>query len=771
MAIYLNSPDQSAPSTDNFLREFLGNKTVRDAAVRISTEQRNLLDSEVAWSHDVWRRQQRFNVPPQVLQDIKAFHSRELKRNSVPSKRQHVTVAAPADRDRDTSSSVTTPEHNDQPWFEPNRCAPAGGEHEDDGRVEIENEVEKEDEDETKTQASWSSSDEEHLHPPRARLPQTEQDEFLTQVPLRSSPPRPSDSLPAILPAIPASSKRPVRNDPPSSSFGPEDELELEVPAALEANIAPVNKVAQPVFPAVTATPPSAQVVPCTYEPLQFSPSPEREDSTKKQVKRSSYKKLKELYSPKAATATSLGQRMARMGPPKPVIANTQDSSSTSNASSSIIPATSLDPPKASLNPSPESSPNRPASSLGSPVSRQHTEPQFNMNTSENPKSTEPRQDSPVHVPPQSPKIASSPPSPVGAAAPGREPTPQPVKQPEAPFIEFTLRYPGYTGSLKDFVTACTYLKSLVGKRRLRPFLFDDFIRAWSEGYLPYVGDCDSSDPPSKALTAIEWFNQLDGAPIFTKQVMTTTELERVFEFYPAEVVTAREAPGIPRKKKPAEKIIIAETVARDNKSSTTGSQSSLKSSAPSIERGFQAGASTVAEVLDRQPPQASNPAPPLTADRAQPAPAPVPAPTSDKLMNEVSRRPNSIGLIRSLSEAAAATATATASPNKRKPSGEFPVPKPKKLSTGSGPHTRSPSGSSAHSDGSKVTMTTSSAVGGARRGSGTGAGVSKRRYADDPEKRLRQFGKFVRRRYQDSIASSAPANSNNTPTSGQKGQ
>ena len=790
MATYSNSTTNRPPSSssaDDLILELLGEHAIRRSVVRISTEQRKLLDGDAAWSHDYCRRHKCFNVPAQVLQDLKTSHSRRIiepepsreEEDSISPKKQHnVASQGSSEKERDGSESVATPEHYDEPERRPNTYTNPGNEEDEDG-----------DEDETKTQVSWATSDDEHMHPPQAQI-QDGHDEFQTQVPLRSTPSDPSQvppTLPPMPPPPPAIPDRSAANDIPSSSPGPEDELELEVPAALEVDVAPVNKGAQPGISSMLATPPSAQVVPCTYEPQELLVSPEREEKMKQKKKRPVYSKIPALYHPpKSAAATSLGTGMARMSPSKQAIIDTQ-SSSTTDTSSSIIPATSLpipsrDRPGDVVDPLPGSSLNRPASSLESlaPLGpREPIEPQYNTSSLDGPIFSKPRQDSPVYVPPPSAKIPSSPPA--CTPAPGPEPVTQPAKQPEGPFIEFTIRYPQYTGSLNDFVVACTYLRKLAAKRRLRPYLFDDFVRAWSEGYRPYIRECDESNlPTTEVLTAIEWFNQLDGAPVFTKQILTVPELDRVLEFYPNEAPpSSKETHRIPGLAKPAEGATKGKEAAKSSLSTTTGSQSSLKSSAPSIDRGYrgsQGGASTVAEVLDEEPPQAGNfglpqppPPPPVPVpvpDRAQPTPARAPS----KPMSEPPKRPSSTGLTRSLSEAASA-------PHKRKqPSADILLPPAKKASTGVGPRgaPRSPSGSSARSDESRATTMTA----------GGGSGSTRRRYADDEEKRRLMFGMFLKknrpkdgrlgkRHYGEagSVASSAPVNSNSTPTSGQKGQ
>lgn len=776
MAKYPSPTDESSSPVDLSQSDFLGEHVIPRSVVRIAKDQQKLLDRKEAWAYGICKRRQQLYLPPAVFKNLEEFHARNLKAQKSkapsPSPSQHIDGGR-SDGVQASSASIPKTPQKDKAGIDDD------GNHDD--------EDDKDSNDERLSHGSWTPSPEHHLHPPAARSQEPEQEEsereeILTQPPPDSSPPRLSPSPPP---------KRLAFEKPPSSSPGPDNELELEIPSALDVSVAPVENTAQQLVQPMLATPPSAQVIPCTFEQPDLS-------STKQHIMRENkprpvYKKIPELYRPpKAAPTTSFGLGMTRLGPTKPSFINTQISTSTTDtSSSSIVPATHRDVPRTTSNDdsSPESSHNPPELHENPELpSVKHIE--ANSSNLDLPKSPEPRNrnGSPEFIPP-SPKLKPSSPPPVTTVqAPLL--SPQSVKQPEAPFIEFTLNYPGYTGSIGDFVTACVYLQTLAGRRRLRPFLFDEFIRAWSEGYLPYVRECDESDPPTKALNALQWFNEIEDPPAFTKQVVTTAALERILSFYPEEALSARGKPRTPRQTTPEAATSKGKQVAKGAQPiGTAASQASLKSSAPAINRAPQggAGSSSVADILEEPAPEASTP---ITVHPAahQATPPPARALPLNKSMDEVRREkrpgPTASELPRSLSEAATATTS-----HKRKPSGgddnnnngfQVPAPKKKALSPTTSTTTTtatvatatagkaasvapsrptSSSGGSFHSDGSRSTTTTTGAV-----SSSSGVVVGgKRRFGDDPEKRKRRLARFAKkfreqRKNSDSIVtSSAP--------------
>lgn len=111
---------------------------------------------------------------------------------------------------------------------------------------------------------------------------------------------------------------------------------------------------------------------------------------------------------------------------------------------------------------------------------------------------------------------------------------------PSNPYTIFASTYPSYTahnGTLKNFIKACICLEYLQSERALREFLYDDFIRAFSEGYLTYVAGAREGQ---EALPAIEWFNMLQGEPEYRKMIVTRANLKSVLSMFPEGVARAR---------------------------------------------------------------------------------------------------------------------------------------------------------------------------------------------------------------------------------------
>ncbi|KAK7985327.1 hypothetical protein PG996_005431 [Apiospora saccharicola] len=111
------------------------------------------------------------------------------------------------------------------------------------------------------------------------------------------------------------------------------------------------------------------------------------------------------------------------------------------------------------------------------------------------------------------------------------------------PFHQYTNAYPAYKhhGDIWEFVKACVYIQQLQRNRALATYQYDDFIRAWTEGFVPYVHGFDT-ESSKKPLTAIEWYMEtVDNVRFqFRKGIVTRENLETVFEKHPAEANEAR---------------------------------------------------------------------------------------------------------------------------------------------------------------------------------------------------------------------------------------
>ncbi|KAJ4329181.1 hypothetical protein N0V84_000306 [Fusarium piperis] len=113
------------------------------------------------------------------------------------------------------------------------------------------------------------------------------------------------------------------------------------------------------------------------------------------------------------------------------------------------------------------------------------------------------------------------------------------------PYEVFLHHYPSFAeddwgrkeaGTKMSFVIACVYLNWLRRRNRLRDYLYDDFIRAFTEDYKEYV---ESVKDKQKTLVAIEWFNKLSEKPTYSQYVVNRGNLSFILKSYPQEVAKA----------------------------------------------------------------------------------------------------------------------------------------------------------------------------------------------------------------------------------------
>ncbi|KXJ91337.1 hypothetical protein Micbo1qcDRAFT_233855 [Microdochium bolleyi] len=141
-----------------------------------------------------------------------------------------------------------------------------------------------------------------------------------------------------------------------------------------------------------------------------------------------------------------------------------------------------------------------------------------------------------------------------------------------SPFKSFCAAYVTYTGNTRSFVTACIYIQ--LQHKKIRSSLYDDFIRAWHEGYYAYVRKCDSAVPPVPAAHAYAWYNEMDDDPLYTLRVITKQNLESVLDAYPDEVEDAQRRLGIVSEKKQApsrqaEELVLVPSVPQETRAPT----------------------------------------------------------------------------------------------------------------------------------------------------------------------------------------------------------
>ncbi|KAI1807081.1 hypothetical protein F4811DRAFT_65607 [Daldinia bambusicola] len=673
---------QSNLDRPTFLPDLLGETKIHRSLVRIESDQQKLLALPSSWAQFLSNQSKPFlNVPPEVLRDLKECYSRQLQ---------------PAQSGETISPTDVQTSINDQD--ERNSQI-----HQSDPGAESDSE---------KSQAiSWYSSPDNHKIIPPKTSDEHPQQPFITQVP-SISPPRPTESTPP--------KRKPLPPFPPSSQEQ-EDPLEVEVPTGINDKILSLGRLTTH----VCATPPSAQVVPCTYELSEQSSA-----LPKSKPKQRVYKGVPEFYRPPKNRPTSahpiLGAAKSELHVAS--FAKAQSSGSVGDPSSSVIPSTV--PAEVPQKGPPTCEVNRPNSPL--------EVPHAGHNNPEAPDSPQTQPPSPEYSPP-TPQPRSSPPtlpvlpiaSPTVAEAPSVSQT---------PFLQYTIAYPNYNGSINDFVAACVYIK--LQQRRIRTSLYDDFIRAWHEGYLPYVRECDDAEPPAKALNAMDWYNQIDDDPVFTSRIITRQNLESTLNFYPEELHTAQSLLGLSKQHSATRSTPDGAILAKG-----------LASPPNLVVTEAVLGKPVQDSPLAKRAESTSNDIP-LAAASPSPKPSHRKIIPVNQSMQEIGPRPTKAkGLARSFSEA---------SRHKRKSSEELPFSPPKRLSVNS----------LARPDPGKNPVVKTEVPQSRVQASPAPSSTMdrKRKYADDPKKRSRSFAKFLKKRQKwenDSIASSAPVS--NTPTSAQR--
>lgn len=727
MAHNLDSPlgiSCASSIPDSSPTEILGDTRIRLSLVKISRQQKDLLYRPESWASSMAQRPSGFvNIPLEVLDQLKSTYARQRQAIAPSQKIAKSTIhtAGQTNVPEPSKSQSSLPPHIDQ-------------EVQNSDSDDLEDSEDHEDDDSDKgEEIPWSSSPVR----PAPKMVETEDTSqlFMTQLPGRSSPM-------LTVPPLPEHSNLPKFPPFPQSSQGPDEddeELELEVPAALTHDQISVNKSALPIL----ATPPSAQVVPCSIEESVQSISTNTSITSAPQPKPKSrrpiYKSVPELYRPpKQGTVSS--HLHINVVPAKADIASDQgmdvDSSlPAGNTPSSTIPSTNHE---------------------CDVESQKHTSAwdvqPAQITTSGTNLSPDGRHSPLASRSYSSPtRIVCSPPRQLTVT---HSATPLAVasKSWDPPFDHYTATYPTYNGTIQDFITACIYIQ--LQYRKIRTCLFDDFIRAWVQGYLPYVRYCDEVQPPKKAVRAIDWYNEIDDDPLFTSRVVTRQNLQFILNSYPNELQMARRALGIPSNQVPGEQAVFNSPtgayVHKDNVPSQLPARlSQLKGKEParkSIE---------VATRAPKPPPIAKPTVPHFPADQHIIA--------HQSFGGIGSRRTESKGLTRSLSETIS---------HKRKAPDEVFSKGAKRISLGPTlePHNNnnmwSDTGStiSNHSDQS-MAMAQSSA---APESSATKRQSS--RVIEDPEKRRRRLAKHFKKKVEgkrESIASSVPLS--NTPTSGQR--
>ncbi|KAI1843648.1 hypothetical protein JX266_010281 [Neoarthrinium moseri] len=508
--------------------DLLGDNRLPRRLFRIQSKQKQLLDQADSWAQHL-RRQPKpgVNLPPEILENLRNFHKRQTEINKAglpgPEAAQDGPVETPSSPGLPPLGSEDGATAADEDAGTP----VSGWETSPEPQRQIEAETLR-----FQSQSPLQDSFAEHIAP----------EPFMSQVPARS-PLRPTLDAANV-------QKRPAFTDFPSSSLDAEEELEVVAPNALTKQLPALQRASE-----LNPTPPSAQVqVPCTFEPDSSVSEPQARNTGARP-----YSNLASIQTVQRRVAGSRAKTTAvagRMHPPAPRARHGYDvgildSQSSVDSSPSIVPATGTGGWEHSPSKSPKGMPIK-STIMETPRVSRSLNMQSRQNTPSDQMSKTPTRSSPdirQHSPeyrPASPQVVEQP-SPTGTRgraieqyAPANQ-TPSPLPLPEAklaaPFIQYSVSYPSYTGSVGDFVNACLTIQVLQRRRALASYQYDDFIRAWSDGYMPYI---ESSEDSGKELTAIEWYMDRVDEALFTSKIITKDTLEAALAFYADEVRARR---------------------------------------------------------------------------------------------------------------------------------------------------------------------------------------------------------------------------------------
>lgn len=457
----------------------------------IPRDQLSLLEASDSWPGD--RKQQahaRAHVPDHVLDSVKAAYIAQRNASKKPS------TSTKSSQPENSASSSALPNGNAARHAAQSQVPPSPSPEPERERL-----------------ISWSPSPPRDLDRDQAAVDSQIVRETPKAVPKLVLNKTPSSMPP---PPHPTSVSRPLANiEYPSS--GPEEDLEMEMPQAQAYPDAPINRTASRLQATVASpvssgrrpmdTPPCAQgtqaIEPVIPNTVAQQSTGQREEGRENRSKR----RWQEINFSQDALE-NVPPTKSRLAPTKDF--NQEVISSNSTASSSVIPATN--PAQVPVTSSIED--NR-------------------GNHEEKPLS----EDNPSQIVlSQSQKQTPRPYLPAKVYSP-----PDIMNSHEKPFEVFCRAYPTYTehhtGSLYEFIKACSALDFIRIRRALRDCMYDEFIREFPL-FRYYVNNTGDGEEP---LPAVEWFNISPGPPVFGRMVVTRENLGYILDTYPKEVMLAKQ--------------------------------------------------------------------------------------------------------------------------------------------------------------------------------------------------------------------------------------
>ena len=462
------------------------------------SDQRKLLDRPDAWFVSGFP-----NVPPSVLEDVRAHYVEKPRAQSRAAREplsSRPVSPTPVKREEAFSSRPASPTRSAPSPIEPKESLDEDRESGDEGEEETPG-----------TPIPWSPSS-----PPHARAP-WQQDEEIPDMPTSTTNRHLSVQHNPKTTGNDLSWARYLTEFPPSDSAASESGLEVKVPKAVTEVLAPVNRqprvalepgsevkatkaVTEALAPAnrqpaaaLEPTPPSAQIIPCTItEKPNLAQAPQAKHSRRwKPARYSSPDPVKQTH---ALTLPLPNTRTAVLS---------RSSSPVGSSPSPVLPPILHQPAEASSVVPSTGGQAIPASAIRQEVVAATSQLEMNQGSSN----------------------STDKPPPNGAAS-------------QVPYTAFIVAYPDYKGSLGTFIRGVMCILPLQKDRALPEFLYDDFIRVFSTGFLQYIGSLDKNAHP---LSAIQFYNENVSMPLYTKRVLTKENINDVTDKYPEESRAIRE--------------------------------------------------------------------------------------------------------------------------------------------------------------------------------------------------------------------------------------
>lgn len=504
--IRVDRPPRLTTMSTAFSQDFVqADRLIRRRYVQIPGKQKELLERPDAWSENLSGGPRgMINVPSEVLQDVKDFHTRRHSRST-----QQPNLTQPAS----SAGSVAPPQstRSKQPLLS-NPGPDQGDQAGDDGA----------------TQLSWSPSPPRPLPGGRPVQP--------TQRPESVSPSR---THPAPQPTFQKRKTPPsLLGGGPPSSAAQSDALPYEPLSALgEDSYPPVNRGAnqvaatQSILPA--ATPPSAQVevVPSTLMNTGQVGSVTAQSFHKR-------RRVEDIELPDKEPETTEKTRPHSTSNSIPRSAEPQNDRNTSSASIS----TPSFPSQAAVEQHQNSAPLQTASAANC---TERSSSRYTPTYEGRPRDTPTQQENILRH-----SASGSSMAPVAAQV-SAEPTDsghvqesQPrvgnIIDHRTPYEEFKAAYSDYEESTRSFVRACLALKFQY-ERALPEFLYDDFVRVHSTVYIDYLQEAQIRKY-SEVLRATQWYNENVKDMVYTKKFVRRDNLSAILKAHSKEVQKIRES-------------------------------------------------------------------------------------------------------------------------------------------------------------------------------------------------------------------------------------